>query len=151
MKLDSFNCNLLNITNSTYGEYTEKLNILNHKGFNEFIEQLENISINRNLSGMACYKDLASIAMFLTSFDEIRFDDNLGTSMYLVDFTKIMNKFNPNMTDQEFKKWIYNGMICGVASMIDEDIRYGVINDTFLCNLRDFLCSIVIFDFQHNK
>lgn len=135
--------NIINISNASYGEYEKKLSILNKEGFKDFIDELRNRSIERKLSGMVHYQCLNDIADTLITFDKVEFDDYCITSMKIRDLKTLKEKSNLKMTDNEFYKWILNGMINRVANIIDEDINYGVA-DNFFTNLKEFLSLISI-------
>lgn len=135
--------NIINISNTSYGEYEKKLSILNKEGFKDFIDELRNRSIERKLSGMVHYQCLNDIADTLIAFDKVEFDDYCITSMKIRDLKTLKEKSNLKMTDNEFYKWILNGMINRVANIIDEDINYGVA-DNFFTNLKEFLSLISI-------
>ena len=135
--------NIINISNASYGEYEKKLSILNKEGFKDFIDELRNRSIERKLSGMVHYQCLNDIADTLIAFDKVEFDDYCITSMKIRDLKTLKEKSNLKMTDNEFYKWILNGMINRVANIIDEDINYGVA-DNFFINLKEFLSLISI-------
>jgi hypothetical protein len=135
--------NIINISNASYGEYEKKLSILNKEGFKDFIDELRNRSIERKLSGMVHYQCLNDIADTLIAFDKVEFDDYCITSMKIRDLKTFKEKSNLKMTDNEFYKWILNGMINRVANIIDEDINYGVA-DNFFTNLKEFLSLISI-------
>lgn len=135
--------NIINISNASYGEYEKKLSILNKEGFKDFIDELRNRSIERKLSGMVHYQCLNDIADTLIAFDKVEFDDYCITSMKIRDLKTLKEKSNLKMTDNEFYKWILNGMINRVANIIDEDINYGVA-DNFFTNLKEFLSLISI-------
>ena len=135
--------NIINISNASYGEYEKKLSILNKEGFKDFIDELRNRSIERKLSGMVHYQCLNDIADTLIAFDKVEFDDYCITSMKIRDLKTLKEKSNLKMTDNEFYKWILNGMINRVANIIDKDINYGVA-DNFFTNLKEFLSLISI-------
>ncbi|KEI84170.1 hypothetical protein EJM73_06475 [Clostridium botulinum] len=135
--------NIINISDSSYGEYATKLNILTEEGFKNLLNELKEECVNRNLSGFVEGERLELIANTLSSFDEIRFDTYYGPTMIIKNWDSLRKKLNPNMSERECVKWILNGMINTVAEIIDEDIRYGVSND-FYKNLRDFLCLMRI-------
>lgn len=135
--------NIINISNASYGEYEKKLSILNKERFKDFIDELRNRSIERKLSGMVHYQCLNDIADTLIAFDKVEFDDYCITSMKIRDLKTLKEKSNLKMTDNEFYKWILNGMINRVANIIDEDINYGVA-DNFFTNLKEFLSLISI-------
>ena len=135
--------NIINISNTSYGEYEKKLSILNKEGFKDFIDELRNRSIERKLSGMVHYQCLNDIADTLIAFDKVEFDDYCITSMKIRDLKTLKEKSNLKMTDNEFYKWILNGMINRVANILDEDINYGVA-DNFFTNLKEFLSLISI-------
>ncbi|EQK39982.1 hypothetical protein C672_3501 [[Clostridium] bifermentans ATCC 638] len=137
--------NILNISQSNYGEYEEKLNILSKVSFDTFIKELEKISIKRNLAGMVNYECLCFIKNTLLAFDKIEFNDSISSSMIIVNWEQLRLKSNLNLTEREFYKWVYNGMINGISNIIDEDIMYNTSN-RFLLNLRDFFCLINIID-----
>jgi hypothetical protein len=133
--------NILNISQSNYGKYEEKLDIVNKEGFDRFIKKLQDESINRNLAGMVHYECLKDIAKTFLAFHKIKFDENVSTSMVIRNWKDL------NMTECECMQWIFNGIINSVANIIDEDINYGEDN-SFYKNLKDFLCLINIFNRQ---
>jgi len=135
--------NVLYISSSNYGEYEEKLKILNKEGFDKFLKLLEDESINRNLAGMVQYEGLKDIVKTFLAFDKIEFDEDYATGMVIRNWKNLNQKINLNMTEYECIQWILNGMINDVANIIDEDIRYGTDN-SFFKDLRDFLCLINI-------
>ncbi|WP_315069356.1 hypothetical protein [uncultured Clostridium sp.] len=138
--------NIFYISSSTYGEYEEKLKILNKEDFDKFLEALEALeaeSIDRNLAGMVHYEGLKNIAKTFLAFDKIDFDGHYGTGMVIRNWNKLNEAINLNMTKYECMQWILNGMINEVANIIDEDIRYGVDN-SFFKDFRDFLCLMII-------
>lgn len=135
--------NVLYVSSRNYGEYEEKLKILNKEDFDKFLKVLENESIDRNLAGMVQYECLRHIAKTFLAFDKIEFDEDYGTGMVIRNWENLNQKINLNMTEYQCIKWILNGMINGVSNIIDEDIRYGVDNSLFK-NLRDFLCLMSI-------
>ncbi|MDO7204298.1 hypothetical protein Q5M85_09210 [Paraclostridium bifermentans] len=137
--------NILNISQSNYGEYEEKLNILSKGSFDTFIKELKKISIKRNLAGMVNYECLCFIKNTLLAFDKIEFNDSISSSMIIGNWEQLRLKSNLNLTEREFYKWVYNGMINSISNIIDEDIMYNTSN-MFLLNLRDFLCLINIID-----
>lgn len=133
--------NILNISRGSCGDYEEKLNILCIDGFNDFIRELNQCAIERDISGMVQDSKLDVIADTFIAFDKVEFNDTVSTSMKINDWNYLALKIDTNMTEYECKKWIFNGMINAVSNIIDEDINYGV-NDSFFYNLRDFLCLI---------
>ncbi|NFK66332.1 hypothetical protein FDB14_17475 [Clostridium botulinum] len=135
--------NILYISPSTYGEYEEKLKILNKEGFDKLLKKLEDESIDRNLAGMVHYEDLKNIVKTLLAFDKIDFDGDYGTGMVIRNWKKLNETINLNMTEYECMQWILNGMINELANIIDEDIRYGVDN-SFFKDFRDLLCLMNI-------
>ena len=74
---------------------------------------------------------------------ELEIDDYCVTSMEIRNLEVLKQKSKLKMTDNEFSKWLINGMINRVTNIIDEDINYGV-SDSFYNNLKDFLCFINI-------
>ena len=65
--------------------------------------------------------------------------------MVIKNWEQLRLKSKLNITESAFYKWVLNGMINGIANIIDEDINYGVHN-MFFINLKDFLCLINIVD-----
>ena len=137
--------NILNISESNYGEYEEKLKILSKESFDDFIKRLEDEEVKRKLSGMVNYECLYFIKNTLLAFDKIEFDNSISTSMVIKNWEQLRLKSKLNITESAFYKWVLNGMINGIANIIDEDINYGVHN-MFFINLKDFLCLINIVD-----
>ncbi len=135
--------NILNISDNSYGEYATKLNILDIEGFNEFLEELHDESINRSLSGLVEYEGLSLIAKTLSAFDKVEFDQDYTPMMTINNWDSLRQRIEPTLTSRECEKWIFNGMINKIVEIIDEDIRYGCSNN-FYKNLRDFLCLIDI-------
>lgn len=135
--------NIINISNSSYGEYEKKLNIINEEGFKDFINELRYRSTERKLSGMVHHQYLNDIADTLIAFDKVEFYDYCVTSMQIRNLEILNQKSNLKMSDSEFYKWVLNGMINKVANTIDEDINYGVA-DNFFTNLKELLSLINI-------
>lgn len=135
--------NILNISDGSYGEYATKLNILNEDGFNKFLKELKEACIDRSLSGFVEYEGLRLIAVTLSAFDKIEFDQDYAPMMTIKNWENLRQGINPDMSERECVKWVLNGMINTVVEVIDEDIRYGDSND-FYKNLRDFLCLMKI-------
>lgn len=135
--------NILNISDNSYGEYATKLNILDIGGFNKFLKELHDESINRNLSGFVKYEGLSLIAKTLSAFDKVEFDQDYLPMITINNWDRLRSRIEPTLTTRECEKWILNGMINEVVEIIDEDIRYGCSNK-FYENLRDFLCLIDI-------
>lgn len=117
--------NIFNISDNSYGEYATKLNILDIEGFNEFLKELHDESINRSLAGFVKYEGLSLIAKTLSAFDKVEFDQDYVPMMTINNWNSLRQRIEPAMTERECQKWILNGMINKTVEIIDEDIRYG--------------------------
>lgn len=137
--------NILNISDSSYGEYATKLNIVSRDGFDKFLKNLNEECIQRSISGVIKYECLDLIGKTLSAFDKVEFEQDCVSLMLIKNWYNLSRRIDPNMTERECMKWVLNGMINGVVEIIDEDIRYGIDNP-FYKNLRDFLCLISIRD-----
>lgn len=135
--------NTLNFSDSSYRELEKKLNLTSKEGFDELIKYLRREAVNRDLRGCVHYTGLKVVANTLSAFDNISFSENLSTCMLIEDWNQLQENSKLNLFKDKFKKWIFHDMNLTLADAIDEDYRYGRVDET-LVNLSNLLTSIKI-------